>query len=321
MDKPTQKQNRFRANRQVLVFVGCVLLATFIWFINALSKQYTTLLHVPITYKNLPAQVVKSKLPDNVAVLINGKGFDLMQFSTSKSAKSLIIDCNQMPPSVFSGSASSINMVNLLTELNKTSRNGIIFESVTPEIIKLNASERKSKKIPVRSLVTYSYKRQFASKGTLILQPDSIYISGDRSALAAISQVTTEIVDFQGLDKTLFRSVRINKVDSLHISYSNDKVWAYLKVEPFTEGSISIPVTVENSGMKQITLVPDMVTINYHVTLGDYKNIRAEQFEATVSTSGAIINNKLKVHISRKPHMVSIVNIKPVQVDFFIQQK
>ena len=94
-----------------------------------------------------------------------------------------------------------------------------------------------------------------------------------------------------------------------------------MKVEPYTEGSVTVPVNVVNNGMKQITLVPDLVTVNYHVPLSIYSKIHPEQFEASVDFSGSIAINKLKVKISRKPVEVSNINVSPAEVDFFIKQK
>ncbi len=321
MDKQPQKpREQLKANRQAIVFFTCVLLATFIWFINALSKQYSTTIEQPVIYKGLPATVLPTQLPQKLITEVSGRGFDLMQYSFNNNKRSLIIDLKNLPSSAFAGNPNTVNTIRLLNE-NRNITDGINIKSVTPEIIRLNSMARFSKKVPVKAVVKYDFKKQYAQSGAFIIQPDSVYVSGDSLTIKKITEVTTEPAEFNDLDRTLFHSVKLKQPDSSKISYNTDKVWLYLKVEPFTEGSVTIPVTVMNSGMKQITLVPDIVTVSYHIPLSLYNNIRAEQFEATTSIPKNIESNKLKIKIAKKPLEVTNVTIVPEEVDFFIRHK
>lgn len=322
MDKPSQKQGeQLKANRQAIVFFTCVLLATLIWFINALSKQYTTTIEQPIVYKGLPVSVLPTHLPQKLVAEVSGRGFDLMQYSFNNDKRSIIIDLEKLPSSAFAGNPYTINTIRLLSENANDNADVIKIKSVTPEVIQLNSMERFSRKVPVKADVKYTFKKQYAQSGVIIIQPDSIYVSGDSLSVIKIREVNTEPANFTDLDHTLFHSIKLKQPDSSKISYSTDKVWVYMKVEPFTEGSVTIRVTVINSGMKQITLVPDVVTVSYHVPLSLYNNIRPEQFDATTNLSKNVETNKLKVKISRKPAEVTNLTVTPEEVDFFIKQK
>ena len=293
----------------------------FIWVINALSKQYTTTVELSIIYKGLPASVLPTQLPQKLITEISGRGFDLMQYSFSNHNRSLIIDLDKLPSSVFAGNISTIRTTQLLKENNSGEKNQITFNRVTPEIIQLNSRERFSKKVPVKADIKFSFKKQYARSGAFIIQPDSIFISGDSLMVKKIKEVKTIPANFDQLDHPLFHSVKIIKEDNSTMIYSTDKVWVYMKVEPFTEGTMTIPVTIANSGMKQITLVPDIVTVSYHVPLSLYNTIRSEQFEVTTYLPDKSESNTLKVKVSRKPIDVTDVNVTPQQVDFFIRQK
>ncbi len=321
MDKqPKKPGEQLKANRQAIVFFTCVLLATFIWFINALSKQYSTTIEQPVIYKGLPASVLPTQLPQKISMEVSGRGFDLMQYFFNNDNHSLIIDLQKLPSSVFAGNPNSVNTIRLLSESGNIA-DAININSVTPEIIQLNSMARFNKKVPVKADAKYDFKKQYAQSGPFIIQPDSVYVSGDSLTIKKIKEVTTEPAEFNNLDHTLFHSIKLMQPDSSKISYSSNKVWLYLKVEPFTEGSVTIPVTVMNSGMKQITLVPDIVTVSYHVPLSLYNNIRPEQFEVTTSIPKNIEANKLKIKIARKPLEVTNVTVVPEEVDFFIKQK
>ena len=262
-----------------------------------------------------------TELPQKLITETSGRGFDLMQYSFSNHNRSMIIDLDKLPSSVFAGNTSTVRTMQLLKENNAGEKNQITFNHVTPEIIQFNSQERFSKKVPVKADIKFSFKKQYSRSGVLIIQPDSIYISGDSLMVKKIKEVKTIPTSFDQLDHPLFHSIKINKADNDKIIYSTDKVWVYMNVEPFTEGTMTIPVTIANSGMKQITLVPDVVTVSYHVPLSLFSTIRPEQFEATTYLPDKSESNTLKVKVSRKPVEVTGVIITPQQVDFFIKQK
>lgn len=321
MEKPSQKREpQFKSNRQLLVFVACFLLAMVIWFVNALSKQYTTTVEKPIIYKGLPASIISADLPQKLNAEITGRGFDLMQFNFRNNIHSLIIDFDKLPAAAFAGNPNAINTAQLLRLHGADTKNPITIIHVSPEIIQFHYSGIHSKKIPVKAHLNFSFKKQYAPSGPIVIQPDSIYISGDSAEIVSVREAETVPADFNLLDKTLFHSVKL-KPASNKISYSADKIWVYLKVEPFTEGSVTVPISIINAGMKQITLIPDYVTVNYHVPLSLYKTIRADQFDAAARLTNTFANNKLKIKISKKPAAVTNVSFSPEEVDFFIKQK
>jgi len=322
VDKPTTKTGKqLKANRQALVFLSCVVLAMFIWCVNALNKQYSTTVEQTLIYKGLPSKISAAQLPKQLIIEISGRGFDLMQYHLNSENKSFLIDLNKLSQNVFTSNYSAINTSQLLTASLSNAKSQITLLHVTPELIQLDSREHFSKKIPVKAAIKYSFQKQYAQSGVLIIQPDSIYVSGDSLTINKLSFVETEAANFELLNRSLFRSIKIKSPASKNFSYSTDKVWVYMKVEPYTEGSVTIPVHLNNSGMRHITLVPDLVTVNYHVPLSLYNTIRAEQFEASTDFKTTIDNSKLKVVVVRKPKEVSNVTVSPEQIDFFIKQK
>ena len=110
MDKPTQKRrDKLKANRHAFVFLFCILLAMFIWFINALSKTYTSVFKQQVIYKALPVSTSSAQLPPQLVVEVTGRGFDLMQYSFSKQSHEIIIDLKKLPATVFAGNQSAIS--------------------------------------------------------------------------------------------------------------------------------------------------------------------------------------------------------------------
>ncbi len=292
-----------------------------IWVVNALSKQYTTTIERTLIYQQLPETSLPDELPGKLITEISGSGFDLIKYQFNKGNRSIIINYDQLPPLVFTGNTSMVSTAQLLKITESDFKNLISLIYVSPQIIDFNSTERYSKKVPVNALLSFNFKKQFASSSALIIQPDSIYISGDSLDVESINELSTYPYEFNFLDKTLFHSLTIKPSEKSNINYSTDKIWVYMKVEPYTEGSVSIPINITKSGMKQITLIPASVSIKYHVPLSLYNKIQANQFEAIANLSNPIDINKLKVMITRMPTDISDVTISPQVVEFFIQQK
>lgn len=73
----------------------CLLISTFVWFVNAFSKTYTTTIQYPVHIKLNRADVVPlTPAPNKLNLEVTGLGWDLLRyvFSTSKEPLSIAVD-------------------------------------------------------------------------------------------------------------------------------------------------------------------------------------------------------------------------------------
>ena len=72
---------KLKNNRRVVVFLVCLIIATSLWFLNALGKEYTSEVSYPVKYINPPAnQFLADNTPVKLDLKIYGQGFTLLRF-------------------------------------------------------------------------------------------------------------------------------------------------------------------------------------------------------------------------------------------------
>ncbi|HWY99341.1 MAG TPA: hypothetical protein VNY36_09655 [Bacteroidia bacterium] len=82
-----------KLNYRVVTFLACLLLATALWFMNALSKNYDEQLKFYVSYENLP----KDKYPSSytVQVKVNASGYRIMGYKLGINAPNIKLDASQ----------------------------------------------------------------------------------------------------------------------------------------------------------------------------------------------------------------------------------
>jgi hypothetical protein len=80
-------------NYKVITFISCLLLATALWFMNALSKNYDEPLKFYVSYENLP----KDKYPSSytVQVKVNASGYRIMAYKLGINDPNIKLDASQ----------------------------------------------------------------------------------------------------------------------------------------------------------------------------------------------------------------------------------
>jgi hypothetical protein len=70
-----------RNNQRLIIFIICLILATILWFLNALSKNYTTQIAYPVRYIELPKnKFIINEPPSNLQLRVNAHGFTLLRY-------------------------------------------------------------------------------------------------------------------------------------------------------------------------------------------------------------------------------------------------
>jgi len=71
-------------NGKAFVFLACLALASFLWFLNALEKRYTDHIIIPVRYINLPKNKdLTGKLPEKLDLTVDAFGYTLLQYKLS----------------------------------------------------------------------------------------------------------------------------------------------------------------------------------------------------------------------------------------------
>ncbi|NOU58952.1 CdaR family protein [Marinifilum caeruleilacunae] len=319
-------KEKITSNKKLLVYLFFVGLSTIFWFLNALSKEYTTNINYPVYYMNLPEdKVLTNELPKKLSLRVKANGLYLLRYKLSTAFLSNPFDVNKYTNNRITGS--SLNSYNLLTSsitarVEKELSTGIQLESISPDTIRFQFSPILEKKVPVELNLKLNYEQQFMQGGIILPEFDSVLVKGPQSLLDSVFIAKTELLELSGLKKTTEKEIDFNKIKG--ISFSPKKVKVNIPVERFTEANKNVPIKVDNlPDSVLLRLFPGDVKLSYFVGMNKYENITEDHFDLRVdyleATQGD--GNKLKVELKRSPDFVSNVRFYPQTVTFLIEKR
>jgi len=86
-------KGKIKLNEKASIFLLCLGLATFFWFLSSLSKRYTTDLSIPLKYKSYNKEFILLNKPvSKIIVTVSGSGFELLGEQISLDRKEIVVD-------------------------------------------------------------------------------------------------------------------------------------------------------------------------------------------------------------------------------------
>lgn len=314
-----------RLNRRSVAFFLCLLLSGLFWLLTSLSKEYVNKIEIPVTYQNLPEnQLLVNEPATIVTAEVRGFGFDLLWHWLSIETVEIEVVAD---PSVLKSYVRSGEKTHYVLTEKKTGKISDLGDKqleilgISPDTLYLKFQPRYSKKVPVRLNAEITYEKQFGADGQPIIEPAEIEVAGLKEIVSGIEEIVTEPQSWQDLDESITAEVRlVNEHDPKQVVYSEEEVSVAINVAEFTEGTVTIPISV-NSGRKTVTVFPNQVEVKYQVPLSDFDAIKPEMFSAEVLLNKQSEKQSLlTVDLTNVPKQVRQVRLNPVQVEYIVQQ-
>ncbi|SHJ78933.1 YbbR-like protein [Tangfeifania diversioriginum] len=312
---------KLKKDRRLIVFAVCLLIATALWFLNALSKDYTTTINYPVKYTNPPEEMfLTSTPPKRFELKVEGHGFSILRYKLILSPSPIVLDLASIHEN-HEGSANiiTIQSQSLIERVSQQVTNEISIAEISPNVITLIFDSAATKTLPVKTNLTTTFKPQFYLKNKITFQPESIKISGPSTALDTIRFLETESVNISEIDENIEKVVQVKR--PLNTELSSDKVLVKIPVEKFTEKELTIPVEIKNKpeGVS-VKLFPSEVKVSFLVGMSNYESTTTNSFKITVDFNQADNSSEtLDVTIDSKPPFIQSLRVSPQSVDFLVE--
>lgn len=308
-------------SRRVSTMLVCLLLSSAAWLLHALSKQYTAVHRVPVVYMNLPAdKMLSSNLPDSVDAELRGSGFTLLTWKLGRIPGVLELDVRLARRNVRGDLALLTNISNL--RLHSSFGRGASVVRVHPDTIALSFSPRVARKVPVRALVSVTPAPQFQLADSVVTDPAFVVISGSAEMVNRVDYVTTEPRSYNGISKNVEETVPLLlNGTARQLSVQPSSVKLTIKVDKFTEGRITLPVTAVNVPPgTTLKTIPDKVELIFLVPLSEYSSITASQFRVVADYKNITPGRStIPLTIVRRPLSVRNLRTEPERAEYIIQ--
>jgi YbbR domain-containing protein len=312
-------------SRKVITFCACLIVATFFWAINALNRNYTRTVSIPIKFVNFPKdKVLASELPKNIQAEIRTTGAKLLFILLKEKLGELIIDVGSQTRKK-KGNFVAISTSASLGSMSKILNSEVELIKVKPDSIYFNYGKSYQKIVPVKPDINVNFDPLFNYTDKVKITPSFITVSGDSALLSEIDSVSTEKIVLNKLNQNISQSALlvIPEEYASRVALSSEAVTLTINVDKFTESTLEVPVQVLNLPKNfQVKTFPDKVTIRYQVPMGDYESIVATDFKLVVDyNSISPEKNKLPVEVITFPSNVKITKIYPEKVEYIVRKQ
>lgn len=322
INKFSSATRKWVGSKRFSIYVYCILISTFIWFLMKFSGSFTSQMPVQIHYVAPSSDWYVMNAESEIMVDVSGFGFSLMWYKISGRSE-IEIDLSKFEmKGTDTESFVVIPTEYLISETSQLFKEDESIDGLYPNILKVDMSHALKKSVPIHSRVFLSPKKGFKLVGSNHLNPSNVVLSGPAHILSNITQINTYIDTLVELDEDKVITVKLD-ADSL-------KEWmdvintAELKidVDELTSGSVDILVKVKSDDPSlNVKVLPTRVTVFYQVGLKEYELVNEDIIKAYVSVpSGGSLPEKLKVKISDVPDFVEVTRVSPPFVEYLISK-
>ena len=317
------KLKEIRLNRNIIHYLICVVIASILWLLNVLNKEYISEITYPVKYVNFPeGKYPIAKLPSQLLLEVNAKGFTLLGHKIRTSFLPITFNVNtytghfQKKGDIFEY---VLNTYDIKDKISSQLSNDIRLNNISPEEIIFKFATTKSKKIPLRPNIDYTLKRQYILNA-IVLIPDSILVSGPGPVIDTLQYAETLPVKFKDLRKTTIHSVRLKPIPDC--IFEEKDIDVKLEVEQFTEDKRTLPIVPEQvPDSMNIRLFPSQVSVSYEIGLSKYDKITDKDFIFSVVYPKNTNNPHLEVKAVKVPPFIKNLSYSPQKIEYILEKK
>ena len=316
-------------NRKLYVFLFCLLLSTFFWLLNALSKNFTTDVDFKVSYSNFPQnKVIINELPKKFKLKIKGLGFDLMTYKLSIKKPTLIINLSKIQH--FHQQTTSIKYTTLSSSsfspfLSSQLGNQIEIKDIYPDSIHFLFDERKEKMVEIIPITELNFEKQYQLFGEMLVKPAFIKVSGPASIIDTLKVVYTDSIFIENLTETTTKTVSINKIyDYYQLTFKPNNISLRIPVEKLTETTIMVNVDYINvPDSIKMKAIPNEIELKFMIPLSKMSSLSTAIFRAEIDYQQISnqFNHKLKVDVVKYPNYIQSLTLNPEKVEYILKKQ
>ncbi len=316
-----QRFSKFIKSKKINVFGLFLLLSFSILMFTKLSQKFADTLTLTINPENLPENIIINQ--DSLAevdVTFSDYGFKLLYYSF-KNLK-LPVDLNE--------DAARKNNSYLWLPKNSSSKiesflgDSAEVISVSPDSIIFSFDTLSVKKVAVNLKSKILYASGYDKLDAVSISPDSIQLIGAAKEISKINAISTKMLEMDKVKNNVETSIELELPEnSKKIKFSKEEVSVFIPVDKFTEGTLDVPVIVNNlPADTEINYFPKTIKVAYYVSLNNYKSIKASDFKIDCNYNEAKGKNQsfFTPNLTIKSNKVKTARMKQDKVEYIIVQ-
>lgn len=285
--------------RKGLVITVCILASVLLWFTFAIRETYTRILVFPTEVRGVPVDEALADLPPvSVRAQVEGEGIQLIR---------LYYDPPVIP---IDATSETVDLAVLAPDVVRNVR----LDAIMPRTVVIYREPRIERWLPIRSRLSVRTPDGHHVIGGLVLEPDSVLVSGAVSVVRGLHSWPTATLTINSRKDTLSVSAPLSDSLAGLVRLSETSVSVMGQVREFTEGTRLVDVYVLDAPAGQrVSLEPARVRITFQTPLAGYDAAMSAEMWATVPYLA--IRSDLTGSVAPIPALPDGIVFRQVRVD------
>ena len=278
---PEGQKLQFR--KRILLFSVFFLISASIWLLNALSKNYTSVIEYPLVYTDFPEdKVFVGEMPRHLDLQINAHGYALLRYKMYRKPVPISFKISAFNLNRGQDSSSAYILTRYLKDqIARQLPAELQLLEINPDTLHFQFAKRVTRMVKIKPDFEYSIEKQFTIKDEIMLTPDSVEVTGPDLILDTLAFVYTTRYDLGVLTRNYSDRVKLSREADLQ--YNLSRVNCSIELERFTELLVTVPIEVLNlPDSIFLQTFPSTIKLNCRVGLSKYDRIDRYPFRAVV---------------------------------------
>ncbi len=300
-------------------FFVAIGVALFFWLLTKLSKEYQTVITLPVVYVNLPQdKLIQSEPLKKIDIQVKATGFRLLGISIVK--KTIKLDASKLQRKSNLGFFFLIEHQKI--DIQNQVSNNFMIGQIVQDTMYLDLGQLATKKVPVKGDFDFNYQLGFHLTKPIKITPDSVLVSGPQKQLDTLSHLQLQKLAINDISKSIKQTLTINEVSET-IKFQVKNVEIFGEVDRFTEGSFETTFEIINMPDSiRVNTFPKTIKIVYQVGLTNFNKVTSTSFKVVCDFRVSQLNNLnyLIPKVITKPGFVTSVKLMPAKIEYLIQK-
>lgn len=307
-------------SKKLNVFVLFFIISLTILILSKLSQNYQGSLVFKVKPINVKeTQVILNDSSNQLNITLDTYGFKWLRYAVSKP----IVEVDLESDVILKDSILIWTEKKGFSNISKQFGKDIKVININPDSLVFRYDINQVKKVPVKADLDVSFLQGFNTLDSIKVTPDSIKLIGPASLLKSIDFIKTKHKSFSDLKGNVDKTIQL-VVDSIsnEVKVESNMVQFHLEVSKFTEGIVTLPVTIVNVPEDvKINYFPKQITVKYATTINDFNSISEEDFKVECDYTNSKNKSYLIPKIVASPKNVKNIRLQEQQIEFIITQQ
>ena len=316
VNKWRNRISAFFQRRKIKVFLFFVIFSLVTWFMNKLSKEYTTTIECKATIANLSDdRFLYDETPIKLPVNLTSHGFRILGMQLF--GKHLSLDGSRLSAT---SNRDYLIAEDQLAHVIEQFPADVKVVNIDRDTLYTNTSYTDSKTLALRPDITIEFRKGYGYVDQYQLSKDSIKLIGPKAQLDSIHQITTEPVILVDVAEDIELTLQVKTPFGNHIRMINSEVVFSAAVDRYTEEIVEVPIIVEGLPEgKTIRLFPKTAKVIYAVGQKDLAKVDESKFRVVCHF---LENDQghLEAILVDSPSVINTARIENTKIDYLIRE-